>query len=125
MSRELVKKFNEEVVGATSIEKAREISLAYLSAEMNLISAEVKLEEGDDPSSISAVDIMSTAISRRLENLLEDVIKGIPVFPQYIKTCCYIAAIKSLMRYSINHEKEEAIRNSFLSKLERDGIFDL
>ena len=121
---ELIKNFNKEVAGATSIENLREISLKYLSEEINSISSEVKEEFSTIENSSSVVELISTAVSKRLEGLLEDAIMGRPLFPLYIETCCSIAASKSLMGLPINDDKE-AIRNSFLNKLKRDGIFDL
>ena len=124
MSRNLVNQFNKEVAGATSIEKAREIALAYLFKEIEMVSSEVKEEFSTVKNSSTAVDLISTAVSSRLESLLDEAFKGAPLFPLYIETCCSIAASKSLMGLPINDTKE-AIKNSFLSKLERDGVYEV
>lgn len=124
MSRNLVNQFNKEVAGATSIEEARAIALAYLFKEIEMVSSEVKEEFSTVKNSSTAVDLISTAVSSRLESLLDEAFKGAPLFPLYIETCCSIAASKSLMGLPINDTKE-AIKNSFLSKLERDGVYEV
>ena len=127
MSRNLVERFNNEVVKATSLEEARAIALAYLSREIELISLEVKDELSYIDNSSSAVDIVSTAVSSRLSSLLDEAFKGAPLFPLYIETCCSIAASSSLIDngLSLSIKEKEAVVDSFLSKLERDGVYEV
>ena len=127
MSRNLVEKFNLEVAKATSIENARDIALAYLKEEIEMISSEVKEELGYIPNSSYAVDTVSTAISKRLCSLLDDAFRGAPLFPLYIATCCSIAASSSLIDKDnpLSIKEKEVVVDSFLNKLERDGVYEV
>lgn len=81
MSRQLVKNFNLEVAGATSIENLREISLKYINEEINLISSEVKAEFGNDSASSELIDKINSEISSALKEALEMVISGYTLCP--------------------------------------------
>lgn len=127
MSRNLVNQFNQEVAKATSIEKARAIALAYLTREIESISLEVKEEISISDISSKAVDLVSTAVSKRLCSLLDDAFRGAPIFPYYIEMCCSISAANSLneSELPLSFNERKAIVDSFLSKLERDGVYEV
>ena len=130
MSRQLVKNFNLEVAGATSIENLREISLKYINEEINLISSEVKAEFGNDSASSELIDKINSEISSALKEALEMVISGYTLCPDWVKVGCYIAAHKTVVRSGsfddpLSYERKDAIEKSILSKLERDGVYEV
>ena len=130
MSRNLVNQFNSEVAKATSIDEVRAIALTYIKAEMDLISAEVKAELGDNFASLELIYKINSEISKDLIKSLEMIISGRVLCPDWIKVGCGIAAHKAIIdNWSFNdrlsYKEKDAIEKSILSKLERDGIFDL